>query len=1352
MSDAPKPGRRVRKVVLWLVATLIALPVVVVAVVLIAANTDPGRLLIAHAVGSLTDGMVRVRGLSGAFPQAPRLQHLEIRDARGVWLSVDDLALDWSPLALAGGTASIQTLSAAHVSMLRVPVAEAGAKPAQQSRSGIALPVRVHLASLSIGQLELAPAVDGRSAVLHVTGAADGVSLTDARAQLAIDRVDVRGSYRLQARLDGPSIVAALDASEPKAGLLSSLAKAPALGPLALHAAMEGPRTAERTDLTLDAGGLHAEAHGSVNLAAHAASLDLDATAPAMAPRPDVSWDAISLHGHLRGPFSTPDVTGHLDAHGVRGGGARIGEVSADASGNRGAVQASLTLTGLVLPPPQPNLFAEAPLVLRIKARLDDPSLPITFTLAHRLVSADGSLTAGGELSARVHTVVPDLAPLAAIGNVDIRGSLDANATLDRHGAANDVSVDGIARFTGGLAPLPTLLGLTRFGATARLEGQDFTISRAVVDGREAHADVTGTDKDGTLALMWHVALDDLSALGEGVRGKLRASGTASGAPGGLAVEADVKGEACAHGLPCAPVAAAISAQGLPATPSARLRATSRLDGAGALLDVNVSRETNGRLRAQVHQVSWRSLTANADLTLVKGASLPSGMLVARVGRLADFSSIAGQALGGSLTADLHTIEPGAVAAIDVRGENLSVGRNAVARMSLTGRVTKLLADPLAALSLSAEGIQAPGVSGQAKLTANGTPADLRLRADAALTLRAAPATLAATARLDANTRQVTLASLAAVTQGETLRLRGPARFDFAHGVSVDALHLALGPAGAAPATLDVVGRVTPTLALTAALHGVTPATLKPFTANVRASGLLEADARLAGTPAAPAGAIHIRATGLHTNEGPGQALPVASVLASIGLGGGAAHLQAHVAAGPTVDLTANGTVPLGAGALDIRTRGALDLHILNAILGASGQRAAGNLALNAAITGTADAPRIDGRLTLSKGEVQDFAQGLRLTDIDAALIAAGDTVRIDHLTAKAGTGTLSATGSLGVLAPGLPVSLHLTANRARPLTSDLLTTTLDASLDLTGQAQGDIRASGRVFIHQADINIPNGLPPNLAMLRVHRPGDRAPPPRPAQTTRVRLAITLDAPSQIFIRGHGLDAELGGTLTLGGTTASPQVGGGFDMRRGSFSLAGTTLNFTSGKVGFDGTSVTNKIDPTLDFVADSTSGGVTATLTVGGYADAPVIKLSSVPDLPQDEVLAHLLFGTSIKDLSTFQIAEIAAALAELSGATGGGADPLAIARKGLGLDRLSVGSSGTGAASLEAGRYVARGVYIGAKQALSGGGTAAEVQVDLTKHLKAKAQLATGGGSVQGATPGTDQGSTVGLSYQFEY
>jgi translocation and assembly module TamB len=204
-------------------------------------------------------------------------------------------------------------------------------------------------------------------------------------------------------------------------------------------------------------------------------------------------------------------------------------------------------------------------------------------------------------------------------------------------------------------------------------------------------------------------------------------------------------------------------------------------------------------------------------------------------------------------------------------------------------------------------------------------------------------------------------------------------------------------------------------------------------------------------------------------------------------------------------------------------------------------------------------------------------------------------------------------------------------------------------------------------------------------------------------------------------------------------------------------LAGQTLTFTTGKLGFDGAGIRNRLDPSLDFVAQSASGGVTATLTVGGHASAPKITLSSAPELPQDEILARLLFQQSAKQLTPIQLAQIAQAIAALGG-VGTGFDPLGALRKNLGLDRLSIGSASGGASgsetqtTVEGGKYVSRNVYVGAKQTLSGS-SLVQVQVDLTKQLKAQATLSTGTNAT--ATKGSaaiDNGSSVGLTYEFEY
>src|SRR6185437_6798027 len=98
-----------------------------------------------------------------------------------------------------------------------------------------------------------------------------------------------------------------------------------------------------------------------------------------------------------------------------------------------------------------------------------------------------------------------------------------------------------------------------------------------------------------------------------------------------------------------------------------------------------------------------------------------------------------------------------------------------------------------------------------------------------------------------------------------------------------------------------------------------------------------------------------------------------------------------------------------------------------------------------------------------------------------------------------------------------------------------------------------------------------------------------------------------------------------------------------------------------------------------------------------------------------------------------------------------GGGGPLDNLRSKLGLDRLSVGSGTNGAPALEAGRYLAPGVYLGAKQSASGGGTQATVQIDLAKGLKLETTAGSGASSATGSSGSADAAS-VGVTYQFEY
>ena len=107
--------RRVLKILAWCLAVLLAIPLLLPAAVLLGANTAPGRRLIETLAPRLSGGMVRIEGLSGRFPDALRAGTVTVADADGVWLTVNDAVLDWSPRHLLEGQVAIERLEARRV-------------------------------------------------------------------------------------------------------------------------------------------------------------------------------------------------------------------------------------------------------------------------------------------------------------------------------------------------------------------------------------------------------------------------------------------------------------------------------------------------------------------------------------------------------------------------------------------------------------------------------------------------------------------------------------------------------------------------------------------------------------------------------------------------------------------------------------------------------------------------------------------------------------------------------------------------------------------------------------------------------------------------------------------------------------------------------------------------------------------------------------------------------------------------------------------------------------------------------------------------------------------------------------
>jgi translocation and assembly module TamB len=714
-----------------------------------------------------------------------------------------------------------------------------------------------------------------------------------------------------------------------------------------------------------------------------------------------------------------------------------------------------------------------------------------------------------------------------------------------------------------------------------------------------------------------------------------------------------------------------------------------------------------------------------ADMTLPTAIAQSRGQLRAKIDNMSDLRDFIGRDIAGSLAGTVEARADG-------------------------GRTH-------AQLQFDARDLAVGGFVGSASATGDGFVDALKLKVNLEVPdLGGTAASLSTEGILNLEASELTLTGAVAKYRGQDVRLLTPARFALANGVAVDVLKL-----GAQHAVFQLQGRASPTLDLRASLRQLEAPLVDVFVPGLLSAGVIEAEAHLQGSAASPTGQIEVTASGIQFANDASLDLPQLDARATAKLRGDTADIDARLSAGSASQLTVAGRAPLSIeGTRDLTIKGNLDVGLLNSLLEGNGQHAGGELSIDAHLAGDRTTPQIDGTVKLTAGSFTDNRRGINVTNIGADIVGDHGVLQIKSMTASAPPGTLSVAGTIGALQTGWPVDLRVTAKNAQPIASKMITTNFDADLRVSGTAQARLDVAGTVHLNRTVIGIASSLPPNVAVLDVRRRGKGTPPATSAKRLVVGLNVTLQAPREILLQGRNLDAELGGEVHITGTADEPLVSGGFDLQRGSFLLASSRLNFTPpGRVSFDGAGLKNKIDPTLDFTAQTTAGDATSYLHITGYADAPKFEFSSSPPLPQDEIMARLLFGENTSQLSPLQIAQIGAALATISGVGGDSLNPLAKVQKSLWLDRLTVGATtGTSAngtentgATIEAGRYVSKHVYVEARQTTMGT-SQLETDVDLSRHLKLQVRLGNGSASAQGTTPENDPGSSLGLSYQFEY
>ncbi|HZU64151.1 MAG TPA: translocation/assembly module TamB domain-containing protein, partial [Novosphingobium sp.] len=355
-----------------------------------------------------------------------------------------------------------------------------------------------------------------------------------------------------------------------------------------------------------------------------------------------------------------------------------------------------------------------------------------------------------------------------------------------------------------------------------------------------------------------------------------------------------------------------------------------------------------------------------------------------------------------------------------------------------------------------------------------------------------------------------------------------------------------------------------------------------------------------------------------------------------------------------------------------------------------------GPVDLAADITGSLRDPLIRGSLAGDDLRLQGPQMGMDITHMATRASFDGSRLVFARLAGKtAGNGEVSGSGMVDFTAlghKGPAIDLRLAAKKAQ------LVGRADMSLAVTGPLRivsdgesGTI--AGRVVIDMARWRLGQAADvaeiPVIATQESNRRADIA----PASAREVAWSFLVDgAGGNVRLQGLGLDSIWRAAIRLRGPLDDPSLQGHADLLSGSYEFAGKRFDLTRGLITMDGTTPT---DPRLDIAATASVSDINATVTVRGSALRPEITFSSVPPMPEEELLSRLLFGTSVTSISAPEAVQLGTAVASLHG--GGGLDPINRLRGAIGVDRLRIISADPAQdrqTGLAVGKYLGRRVY----------------------------------------------------------
>lgn len=378
-----------------------------------------------------------------------------------------------------------------------------------------------------------------------------------------------------------------------------------------------------------------------------------------------------------------------------------------------------------------------------------------------------------------------------------------------------------------------------------------------------------------------------------------------------------------------------------------------------------------------------------------------------------------------------------------------------------------------------------------------------------------------------------------------------------------------------------------------------------------------------------------------------------------------------------------------------------------------------GQLTISVEANGTLRTPNLRGNVMGKNLQFTLPSEGVAFSDGTLEANFENDRLLIKQASWQGGEGRLRASGLL-LMEDGRPrVDLDWTADKftATSRTDRLL---ILGGSGKTTLAEGMLSISGNFTVIKGLIELASEDVPVLGNDVVVL-GQLESIPEPALKVLLN-GLRIGLGDAFTLRGHGLDAQLTGTLTLNGLTQSrPHTEGGIQVKKGTYMAYGQLLNIERGILNFSG-PVDN---PGLNIRAMRNSKPVNAGIEITGSAFLPVTKLVSEPNVPDSEKLSWLVLGHGLDQAGKNDYAMLSLAAGVLL--SQGQSVPLQtrIARA-AGLDEVSFSGSGAESASLTFGKRLSSKLYLSYEKSIKGLLDVARLTYIITPRWSLRAEAGT--------------------------